>query len=288
MPRMRSIARRRPTRSSVVRCSDAVAGTSAVSVAIWRNHSFRRRAGIPGGALATRRAGISAASRAYPRRQHYWPGERRRRVPFVGVARPGVEPLWRARLRWRMKGAWLWPAFCVLTPLEAVVLNELPYYGTRGPGSLAAGFLLAGLFNLVLVAVVAPVAAWTLRRRRPDLPRVIARDTAGSVLLVAGLAALVIGGLVHRPVVLEAQGDAVAQFTAVHDYVVEREPAYRDALAVADTMRVEEDMYRTCLPGPDPRRWLCMFVRTDQDPPSVRVDGDRLPNDVYRLHGGFE
>jgi hypothetical protein len=187
-----------------------------------------------------------------------------------------------------MKGAWLWPLFCVLTPIEAVVLNELPYYGTRGPGSLPAGLLVAGLFNIVLIAVVSPVAAWALRRRRPDLPRVIARDTAGSALLLAYFAAIVLGGLAHRPVVQEERVDRIAQILAVRDYVFAQAPAYRDGLPVADALRVEEDMYRTCVPGPDPKRWLCLFVSTDQHPPGIRLDGDRVPNDVYRVHGGFD
>ena len=200
----------------------------------------------------------------------------------------GVEPLWPARLRWRMKGAWLWPVFAVLTPVEAVLLVELPYYGTRGPGSLAAGFLLAGLFNLVLVAVVAPVVARLLRRLRRDLPRVVAVDTAGTSLLVAGFVALLVGGLLHRPVVREAEADRVAQLAAVREYVLAQAPEYRDGLPLMDDIRLEPDLYRTCVPGADPRRWLCLFVETDQHPPGIRVDGDRVPNDVYRLHGGFE
>ena len=47
-------------------------------------------------------------------------------------------------------------------------------------------------------------------------------------------------------------------------------------------------MYRTCVPGADPERPLCLFVRTDQDPPAVTRDRDRVPNGVYRSRGGFE
>ena len=45
-----------------------------------------------------------------------------------------VERLWWPRLRWRMRGAWQWPAFAVLTLLDGVLLTKLPFYG-RGPGT---------------------------------------------------------------------------------------------------------------------------------------------------------
>ena len=41
------------------------------------------------------------------------------------------------------------------------------------------------------------------------------------------------------------------------------------------------------VPGPDPARWLCLFVRTSQRPAGVTLDPDRSPNDAYRRHGGF-
>ena len=40
-----------------------------------------------------------------------------------------VEPLWRSRLRWRWRGALLWPAFVVLTLVDALLLGVLPIAG---------------------------------------------------------------------------------------------------------------------------------------------------------------
>ena len=54
-----------------------------------------------------------------------------------------------------------------------------------------------------------------------------------------------------------------------------------------DAMRVEEDLYRSCVPGPDPARWLCLFVTTEQRPAGVTLDGDQASNAAYRSHGGF-
>ena len=200
---------------------------------------------------------------------------------------PGaVEPLWRSRLRWRMRGAWQWPAFFVLTALESLLLVWLPPYD-GGPRSPLAAVLLAGFANLFCVAVLAPLAGRALRRRRRDLPRPVAENYAGTALLCAGAAAVLLAGLAHRPAVAARQADQAAQLRAVHDYVVSQEPRYREGLARIDSIRLEEDMYRTCVPGPDPKRWLCLFVQTDQHPAGIALDRDRAPNYVYTAGGGF-
>jgi len=161
------------------------------------------------------------------------------------------QSLWRARMRWRLRGAWLWPSFVVLTLAEGVALEVLPIAGD-GPGGVVPGVLLAGFANLIGVAVIAPLAARRLRRRRPDLPRVIADNYAGTAVLCVLAAAILTLGLVHRPQVLAAEDDLRAQSAAVHDYVVAQAPEYRDGIALADPMRLEDDLYRTCVPGPDP------------------------------------
>ena len=195
--------------------------------------------------------------------------------------------LWRARIRWRMRGAWLWPSFVVLTLAEGVALEVLPITGD-GPGGVVPGVLLAGFANLICVAAVAPLAARRLRRRRPDLPRVIADNYAGTALLCAVAAGILALGLLHRPSVLAAEDDLRAQAAAVHDYVTAQAPQYGPGIALADPLRLEDDLYRTCVPGPDPKRWLCLFVNTEQRPPGVTLDHDRAPNTTYRRHGGFE
>lgn len=192
-----------------------------------------------------------------------------------------------SRLRWRLRGAWQWPAFAVAVVVEAVLLNELPVWG-EGAGGIVPGLLLAASLNLIVVALVAPVAGLLLRRRRRDLPRAIASDYAGTVLVGLLFAGLVIGGLTHRG---DLQADREARATnalAVVRFVRAREPGFAHGLAMMDTIRVEGGMYRTCIPGDDPLRPLCLFVRTDQDPPSVTRDPDRAPNTTYRSRGGFD
>ena len=135
---------------------------------------------------------------------------------------------------------------------------------------------------------MAPLAGHRLRKRRPDLPRVVAQNYAGTALLVGCAAAFLAGGLIHRPQVLAAEDDLRAQAAAVHDYVVSQAPEYRAGIALLDPLRIEDDLYRTCVPGPDPKRWLCLFVNTGQRPAGVTLDHDRAPNSGYRGPGGFQ
>ena len=185
-----------------------------------------------------------------------------------------------------MRGAWQWPAFGVLTLVDALLLTRLPFYD-EGPGSLVGGLLVAMFFNLLAVAVVGPLLGTRLRRRRPDLPRLIASDYASTAVLVVICAGLLVGGLLHRPAVAAERAELAAVVASTHDYVLAREPEYRGGLSGMDAMRVDDDLYRSCVPGDDPRRWLCLFVSTDQSPPGVTKDPDQAPNAAYRMHGGF-
>jgi hypothetical protein len=194
------------------------------------------------------------------------------------MQQPGrVERLWWPRLRWRMRGAWQWPAFAVLTPLDALLLLELPPFA-GGPRGLWGALLLAGFANLLLVGLVAPVVGLRLRRVRPDLPRGVASDYAGAFALLGLTAVLLVAGLLHRPAAAAERADVAAVVAAAHEYVRGAEPEYADGLATMDARRLEEDYYRACIPGPDPDRWLCLFVSTDQRPAGVTRDSDSVPN----------
>ena len=199
-----------------------------------------------------------------------------------------MERVWHRRLRWRLRGAWQWPAFIALTLADGIVLVLLPPYD-GAPENVFPAVLLAGFVNLVAVAVGAPALGALLRRRRPDLPRLIASNYAGAALLAAVSAVLVAGGLVHRSDVRaeEAREQAVAM--AVHDYVLAQEPQLRGSLTAIDLVRIDRDYYRACVPGEDVRHWLCLFVTTDQSPPGVTRDTEEVGNGpAYRPYGGFD
>lgn len=184
------------------------------------------------------------------------------------------------RLRWRMRGAWMWPAFAVLTLLDAVLLHLRPIAGdaTDPLGAL----ILAAFFNILVVAVAAPFAGMLLRRRRRDLPRVVAHDYAGAALLPVVTLGLVVAGALHHSEIVAGQAAFQAQATAVRQYVGHNAPpAYRGNLDRADTRRVDSELFRTCVPGPDPDRALCVFVDTAQSPPGIRLDPNRETNESF-------
>jgi hypothetical protein len=192
---------------------------------------------------------------------------------------------WR-RMRWRMRGAWQWPTFFAVTLIDGAVLSALPFYGD-GPGGFVPGVLLAGFANLVAVAVLAPLCGRLLRRRRPDLPRLVASNYAGTTLVTALLALFVAGGIVHRPATAADERERLAVIASMQTFVVHQRPQLRSELAATDVLEVEPRLYRACVPKPQPRRWLCLFVSTDQAPPGIRRDPDEEANDAYRIHGGF-
>ena len=176
-----------------------------------------------------------------------------------------------------MRGAWQWPTFGMITVVDAVVLHLLPIAG-EGIG-LVPAFLLAGFLNVAAVAVLAPLGGLVLRRRSPALPKIIADDYAGTTVLVAVAFALLVAGIAHRPAIVAQQDDFAAQSAQVRRYVLgQAPPEFRANVDRADTWKQGPDLYRTCVPGPDPRRHFCLIVNTDQHPPGIVVDRDQQPN----------
>jgi hypothetical protein len=190
------------------------------------------------------------------------------------------ERQWWTRLRWRLTGATMWPAFLVALVLDAVLLHWLPISGDVAP-DLFAAVLLAFFFNLVVVAVGAPLAGRLVRRRRPGLPKVVADDRAGTAL-VAGVAVLVLAlGIAHRPAMQREQRAFDLQASAAREFVLARAPArFRAHVDRMDTWTQGPGLYRTCVPGPNDRRSFCVFVNTRHDPPLVTGDRDQSPNSV--------
>jgi hypothetical protein len=188
------------------------------------------------------------------------------------------EVLWRKRLRWRLRGASQWPTFAVLLPVDAILLHVLPIAGDSQPGVVPA-LLLSGFFNLVVVAALTPLAGARLRRRRPGMPKVVADDRAGTWLLLGLAVALVAAGVAHRPALHAARDDFAAQMAAVRRYVAAHAPPeYRRNIDRADTWKQAPELYRTCVPGPDPDRALCLIVQTGRSRPGVVLDPDQQPN----------
>ena len=187
------------------------------------------------------------------------------------------ERLWLTRLRWRMRGAWLWPAFFGLTAVDGALIALLPPYDGAPSGAIG-GVLLAGFANLALIAALGPLAGHLLRRRRPDLPRVVATDYAGAALMLALTAGLLAAGLLHRPAEAAERGDEAAVFAAVEGYVASHAEEWSQGLERVDAVQLAPELYRACVPGDEPRRSLCLIVATDRRPAGVTRDESMVPN----------
>jgi hypothetical protein len=190
------------------------------------------------------------------------------------------------RLRWRLRGAWLWPGFVVLTLLEMVLLHWLPLAG-QGTDFIPA-LLLAGSLNLIAVALLGGLGGRALRRVRRDMPKVVADNYAGTTILALVAATFVAVGLVHRPEVIDRRQAFSRQSLAVQRWVQANGDDFALAhVSMADTLTIEEDLWRTCVPGPDPKRWLCLIVDTSKSPPAVTRDPNRESNTSWNPRGSF-
>jgi hypothetical protein len=198
------------------------------------------------------------------------------RATLAAMAERPAMAVWRTRLRWRLSGAWQWPTFAVLTVVDAVILARLPFSGGRA--NLLGCLLAAGLLNLIVIAVLSSTGGWLVRRRRPDLPRDIAADRAGTIGLVALFVVLLVGGLAHRPALHANDELATKVLRESQIFAAHRAPVQYLPLHGADTVQQGPDLFRTCYSGPDPRRDFCVFVRTDEPSLIKRVDPDQRPN----------
>ena len=111
-----------------------------------------------------------------------------------------VERLWWPRLRWRMRGAWQWPAFAVLTVARRRPAARAAVHGRR------AGEPVRRRCCWRASRTSSPSRWWRrwparrLRRRRPDLPQRDRRRLRRARRRWSRSCALVLlGGLLHRP-----------------------------------------------------------------------------------------
>jgi hypothetical protein len=185
----------------------------------------------------------------------------------------------------------MWPAFVVLTLLDGVLLHLLPPVRlgfTREGMTLIFGIIVATFANLVLVGVAAPWLARRLAAREaaggelaaPAHIRLeVLRDRVGTALLAAGLVGVLAAGLGSRQVVVRETDSTIENAKVVKRYILhsgDRELIRN--LETANTVRLSDDYYRTCVARDDRRRYFCLFVDTDRHPARVVRDPSAEPN----------
>ena len=200
------------------------------------------------------------------------------------------ERFWTSRLRWRLRGAWQWPAFALFTLLDAVLLELLPPFSVARM-DIVLGLLIATFGNLFLVGAVAPFLSRRLAERRqaapagtgpaapPQAEREVLHDRVATSLLAAGVVAVLVSGLANRPLTVsetEATEEVGRQMRA---YVARSgSEELRRNLDTANTKRLADGYFRVCVARDDRRRHVCLFVDTNKDPTEVRRDPDASSN----------
>jgi hypothetical protein len=184
------------------------------------------------------------------------------------------------RLRWWLRGAWMWPVFAGLTCVDALLLHLLPFQGDKA--DLVPSVLVALLFNWLAVAVLAPLIGWLIRRRRGDLPQMIATDYAGTGLLALVAVLLLAGGLAHHASVAQSRDRLRAAVLVGEDYIGHNAPhPFRELAGDSTTVTIERGrMYRTCATDLGGAHAWCVIVRTDGTAPRVRFAGNE-PNSSF-------
>jgi len=171
-----------------------------------------------------------------------------------------MDRAWLTRMRWRRRGAWMWPTFVALTVVDGFVAHAQPPEGDSE--GLVAALLGAGLWNFLAVAVIAHPVGAILRRARRDLPRIVARDYAGTWLVIAITAAVVVAGLSNRATVTgnrAAMRDAIVRAVAWIGF--RAPPEFRGQLRSTTTVTIQPgSLYRVCVPSADRHRTYCVVV----------------------------
>lgn len=175
----------------------------------------------------------------------------------------------------------MWPAFIVLTVVDAIIAHALPPTGDSE--SFAGALALALFLNVVAVLLLSRPLGALLRRYRKDLPGFIARDYGGRVA-VAGVTAIALtAGLIQHPQIVDHRRAKQDAITRAQAWIGARAPAeFRRNVQFVSTFTIEAGhIYRTCVPSDHSGRTFCVIVNTRLPlAQSVRFDGYE-PNSVF-------
>jgi hypothetical protein len=192
-----------------------------------------------------------------------------------------MDSAWLARMRWRWRGASLWPTFGVAVLLDGGIAHVRPMAGDAQ--SFLSGVLLGLIFSLLAVLFCSRPLGALLRRRRADLPVGVARNYAGTFAVLAVSAVFLAIGLAHHSAItaqLRALNDAIARAEA---FIGDRAPAeFRANASHTDTFTIQPGtIYRTCVPSPDGTRTYCVIVKEKLPLAQSVVFGGYEPNSVF-------
>ena len=189
-------------------------------------------------------------------------------------------------MRWRLRGAWQWPAYALLTVLDAVILHELP--PVREGIDFVPALIVSSLGNLFLMGAVAPWLGRRLAEREraaggngiPLAVRVeVLKDRTAAVLLTIATVGLLVAGLGNQPAVVAETEDVEDAIALLERYVPGNAPhEIQRNLEIVNTDRLEEGYFRMCINYDERDRAWCVFVNVKAEPPTVVRDPSEVPN----------
>lgn len=187
-----------------------------------------------------------------------------------------MDGAWLARLRWRHRGAWLWPTFVVLAVVDGIIVHALPMAGDTQ--TLVGGIVAGLVLNVFAVLLLSRPFGKALRTRRKDMPRVVARNYGGTVAVVLVTVGMLTVGLIHHPAIAadrNALNDAIVRAEA---YIGDRAPQqFRVNVTHTDTYTIQAGaVYRTCVPNRAGTRTYCVVVK----PTGITFAGYE-PNSIF-------
>lgn len=107
------------------------------------------------------------------------------------------------------------------------------------------------------------------------------RDRVGSALLAAGVVASLASGLANRPLIVSETEASEENARVVQDYVNDSDDEeLRRNIETANTIRLGEGYFRTCIARDDRDRFVCLLVDTEKEPVDVRRDPSAVPNNL--------
>jgi len=181
---------------------------------------------------------------------------------------------WLGRLRWRRRGAWMWPAFIGAIVLDAVLGHTLPPAGDSE--TLVAAGIAALVLNVIAVILLTRPTGALLRRVRGDLPPVVARNYGGTAAVALVTGAVLLAGLLHHSAVIANRAGMRDAVTRAEAWIGANAPdQFRRHFASASVFAIEPGhIYRTCVPNDSGSRTYCVIVDTRQPfPGGVRFSG---------------
>jgi hypothetical protein len=187
----------------------------------------------------------------------------------------------------------MWPAFIATTLVDGWLLHHWPpvRFGFSETGiDIGAAIIIAAFGNLFLIAAVTPFLAKRLAvRQAAEQPGQVSdrallevyKDRTGTGLMAVGVVGVLAAGLASIPLLNGETDSRNRANRALVSFVEGHAPAQikrNNDQGVAQTVRLADGLFRTCIPFDDRHRYYCVFIDTNRRPTSIRLDHSQEPN----------